>query len=127
MDNISPKIIRKILDDYRNSEDYKDILTSYRYYNNNQDILDKKRLAIGAIKGTREEVNNLPNNKIVNNLYSVLVDQKKNYLLTRPIGVNAENKIYQKELNELFDLKFHKLIKSVGTDSILANMGYIYT
>ena len=74
MDNISPKIIRKILDDYRNSEDYKDILTSYRYYNNNQDILDKKRLAIGAIKGTREEVNNLPNNKIMNNLYSVLVD-----------------------------------------------------
>ena len=106
MDNISPKIIRKILDNYRNSEDYKDILTSYRYYNNNQDILDKKRLAIGAIKGTREEVNNLPNNKIMNNLYSVLVDQKKNYLLTRPIGVNTENKSYQKEL--------------------LANMGYIY-
>lgn len=126
MDNISPKIIRKILDDYRNSEDYKDILTSYRYYNNNQDILDKKRLAIGAIKGTREEVNNLPNNKIMNNLYSVLVDQKKNYLLTRPIGVNTENTSYQKELNELFDLKFHKLIKSVGKDSLLANMGYIY-
>lgn len=127
MDNISPKIIYKILNDYRESKEYKEIIKSYKYYNNEHDILEKERLGIGETKGTREIIRNLPNNKIINNIYSVLVDQKKNYLLTKPIKVNANNEKYQKELREnIFDFKFHKLIKSVGKDSLLANMGYIY-
>lgn len=127
LDNLSAKIIKKILNDYRNSKDYEEIVTSYEYYNNRQEILYKKRLGIGEVKGTREVIENLPNNKIMRNQYAVLVDQKKNYLLTRPIGVSSENKNYQKKLQqELFDFKFHKLIKSVGKDSLLANMGYIY-
>lgn len=127
MDNLSAKIINKILNDYRSSKDYEEIVTSYEYYNNKQEILYKKRLGIGEVKGTREVIENLPNNKIMRNQYAVLVDQKKNYLLTRPIGVSSENKSYQEKLQEeLFDFKFHKLIKSVGRDSLLANMGYIY-
>lgn len=127
MDNLSAKIINKILNDYRSSKDYEEIVTSYEYYNNKQEILYKKRLGIGEVKGTREVIENLPNNKIMRNQYAVLVDQKKNYLLTRPIGVSSENKSYQEKLQEeLFDFKFHKLIKSVGKDSLLANMGYIY-
>lgn len=127
MDNLSAKIINKILNDYRSSKDYEEIVTSYEYYNNRQEILYKKRLGIGEVKGTREVIENLPNNKIMRNQYAVLVDQKKNYLLTRPIGVSSENKSYQEKLQEeLFNFKFHKLIKSVGKDSLLANMGYIY-
>lgn len=127
MDNLSAKIINKILNDYRSSKDYEEIVTSYEYYNNRQEILYKKRLGIGEVKGTREVIENLPNNKIMRNQYAALVDQKKNYLLTRPIGVSSENKSYQEKLQEeLFDFKFHKLIKSVGRDSLLANMGYIY-
>lgn len=127
MDNLSAKIINKILNDYRSSKDYEEIVTSYEYYNNKQEILYKKRLGIGEVKGTREVIENLPNNKIMRNQYAVLVDQKRNYLLTRPIGVSSENKSYQQKLQqELFDFKFHKLIKSVGKDSLLANMGYIY-
>lgn len=127
MDNLSAKIINKILNDYRSSKDYEEIVNSYEYYNNRQEILYKKRLGIGEVKGTREVIENLPNNKIMRNQYAVLVDQKKNYLLTRPIGVSSENKSYQEKLQEeLFDFKFHKLIKSVGRDSLLANMGYIY-
>lgn len=127
MDNLSAKIINKLLNDYRSSKDYEEIVTSYEYYNNKQEILYKKRLGIGEVKGTREVIENLPNNKIMRNQYAVLVDQKKNYLLTRPIGVSSENKSYQEKLQEeLFDFKFHKLIKSVGRDSLLANMGYIY-
>lgn len=127
MDNLSAKIIKKILNDYRSSKDYEEIVTSYEYYNNKQEILYKKRLGIGEVKGTREVIENLPNNKIMRNQYAVLVDQKKNYLLTRPIRVSSENKNYQEKLQqELFDFKFHKLIKSVGRDSLLANMGYIY-
>ena len=126
MDDMNSKIIKKILNDYKNSQDYKDIVKSYDYYSNKHDILDKKRMGIGQVKGTREVIENLPNNKLTNNIYSVLVDQKKNYLLTRPIGFNTDNEEYQKELSSFFDLKFHKLIKSVGKDSLLANMGYIY-
>lgn len=127
MDNFSPKIILKILSDYKNSKEYKEIVASYDYYNNKHDILKKKRMGIGAARGTREIIENLPNNKIIDNKYSLLVDQKKNYLLTRSITINTENKSYLKDLKEnLFNHKFYKLIKSVGKDAILANMGYIY-
>lgn len=50
MDNLSTKIINKILNDYRSSKDYEEIVTSYEYYNNKQEILYKKRLGIGEVK-----------------------------------------------------------------------------
>lgn len=50
-----------------------------RYFDGDHDILNKQRQAVDANGNTRT-VNGLPNNRIVDNRYAELVDQKVSYL-----------------------------------------------
>lgn len=59
------------------------MLEGERYYQGEHDILSRKRTVIGK-DGKLQEVDNLPNNKIVDNQYAKMVDQKTNYLLGQP-------------------------------------------
>lgn len=125
MDNIK-EFLYKILNEYKQSDEYNQILTSYEYYSNKHDIRFKQRKAIGP-NGTTQIINNIPNSKIMDNRYAILVDQKKNYLLSRPITVECEDAVYHKRVTtDLLNDKFQKTLKNVGEDSLLANMGYIY-
>ena len=64
------------------------MLTGQRYYAGEQDILFKRRTAIG--EGGREQpLHNLPNNRLVDNRYAELVDQKVGYLLSKPVDVKS--------------------------------------
>ena len=60
------------------------------YYEGEQDILTRKRTVIGE-GGELQEVSNLPNNRIIDNQYAKLVNQKANYLLGQPFVVSADN------------------------------------
>lgn len=115
----------KTLNNYKQSKEYEDILTSYRYYKNDQDINKKIRTGMGP-NGSKIEITNIPNNKVTDNRYAILVDQKKNYLLSRPVTFNCEDKKYSELLKEFINKHFHKLLKNVGKDALLAEMGYIY-
>ena len=96
MDN-EKSFIFKIYNEYKKSQEYLDIITSYEYYRGNQDILKKERKGIGP-NGTTIILKNIPNNRIVDNRYSILVDQKKNYLLSRPITVECEDASYHEDI-----------------------------
>ena len=61
-----------------------DMLTGERYYRGIHDILFARREIIGE-GGRLQEVDNLPNNKRIDNQYEKLVDQKINYLLWKTI------------------------------------------
>ena len=54
-------------------------IAGHLYYNNEHDILLRKRTMIGE-DGKLQEVENLPNNQVVDNQYAKLVNQKTNYL-----------------------------------------------
>lgn len=55
-------------------------IKGFLYYEDEHDILKRKRTMIGD-GGKLEEVNNLPNNRIIDNQYKKMVNQKANYLL----------------------------------------------
>ena len=71
------------------------MITGEKYYMGIHDILGRKRTVIGE-DGKLEEVKNLPNNRIVDNQYKKMVDQKNNYLLGQPITIQCENEQYTK-------------------------------
>ena len=54
-----------------------------RYYAGQHDILTRQRTMIGE-DGQLQTVGNLPNNKVVDNQFALMVDQKTNYLLGKP-------------------------------------------
>ena len=95
------------------------------YYEGKHDILHRKREMIGE-KGDLEEVKNLPNNRIVDNQYKKMVDQKVNYFLGQPFAIQTKNKKYGEILKLMFNRKFLRLLKNVGENSFNCGLGWIF-
>ena len=72
------------------------------YYENEHDILTRRRTMIGD-DGQLQVVDNLPNNRIIDNQYAKLVNQKANYIVGQPFVVESENTAYADALKEVFD------------------------
>lgn len=99
-------------------------LDGERYYEGKHDILFKKRTVLGA-SGKPEEIKNLPNNRIVDNQYAKMVDQKKNYLFGQPISFDCDDKKYVELLKKVFNKKFQKTLKDLGGDSLKSGIAWI--
>lgn len=119
------KWLENEINKFKKSEKRKWMLTGEAYYEGEQEILRRERLVIG--EGGCLEVNkNLPNNKILDNQYAKLVDQKVNYQLGKPITIETENKEYLKKLQVIFNKRFHRTIRSVGQDALNGGIGWLY-
>lgn len=110
---------------FKVSQKRKEMLDGEKYYAGRHDILSRKRTVIGE-NGELEEVKNLPNNRIVDNQYKKMVDQKTNYLLGQPISIQCENEQYSKLLKQVFNKRFQRLLKSVGEDSLNCGIGWMF-
>ena len=115
----------KEINNFKISRKRNDMLTGDKYYMGIHDILSRKRTIIGE-NGELEEVHNLPNNRVVDNQYKKMVDQKNNYLLGKAFTIQCENEQYVKYLKQIFNKKFRKLLKSVGEDSLNCGIGWLF-
>ena len=113
------------INQFRDSKRRKRMLDGEKYYMGIHDILKRNRTVIGE-DGKLEVVQNLPNNRIVDNQYKKMVDQKNNYLLGQPISIQCDNEQYSKLLKQIFNKKFQRLMKSVGEDSLNCGIGWLF-
>lgn len=112
------------IQNFKTSNRYRDMITGEKYYIGEHDILKRVRTVIGE-NGHLKPIYNLPNNRIVDNQYKKMVDQKANYLLGKPLAVQSDNEEYAKILNEIFDKKFNRIMKNVAEDSLNNGIGWI--
>lgn len=117
--------IRREINEFMSSPKRADMIKGVNYYRGLHDILKRKRTAIGE-GGELKTIDNLPNNRIVNNQYKKLVDQKSNYILGQPITVNSENKNYIALIGEILNSKFDKIVKQVCEDSLNCGIGWLF-
>lgn len=101
------------------------MLAGKRYYDGEHDILSKQRQAVDEC-GNMRTINGLPNNKIVDNRYVELVEQKVNYLLAKPVEVKTEDENYGKKLDKIFNNIFRKRMKNLGVDILNCGIGYLH-
>lgn len=96
-----------------------DMLVGMAYYGDRQDIDHKERQMIGP-NGNRVAVHNLPNFRIKDNQYAILVDQKNNYLLGKPIEVKTEGQDdgYTAELDKVFDEDYAEVLQATGENAL---------
>lgn len=113
------------INQFKDSKKRTGMLDGEKYYMGIHDILLRRRTVIGE-DGLLEEVKNLPNNRIVDNQYKKMVDQKNNYLLGQPITIQCENEQYTKLLKQVFNKRFQRLMKSVGEDSLNCGIGWLF-
>lgn len=100
-------------------------IKGFLYYDDEHDILKRKRTMIGA-DGKLEVVENLPNNHVIDNQYKKMVNQKTNYLLGQPFVVDGENKAYIELLKKVFNQKFMRTIKSAGKAAYNGGIAWLY-
>lgn len=117
-------IVREI-ENFRLSQRRRDMLTGEAYYLGKHDILSRQRTVIGE-KGELVTVDNLPNNRVVDNQYKKMVDQKNNYLLGLPIAFRSDNTEYAAALNNIFNRKILRLIRHIGEDALICGIGWLF-
>lgn len=110
---------------FKNSPKRKLMIEGERYYQGDHDILNRKRTVIGE-NGQLQEVENLPNNKIVDNQYAKMVDQKVNYLLGQPLTFDSENKTYVDLLKKIFNNRFQRTLKNIGQDALNGGIAWLH-
>ena len=103
----------------------RDQINAEMYYLGFHDILRRKRTMIGK-DGEKVEVTNVPNERIVDNLYADMVDTKNNYLLSQPVTFVTDNKDFQKELDNIINADFLRKLKNVGKGVLNCGICYLY-
>lgn len=119
------EFLAREIEKWKSSPKRKLMITGEKYYHGEHDILKKERTVIGE-NGELVKVNNLPNNKIVNNQYAKMVDQKVNYLLGQPLTFDIENENYAKLLKEIFNKRFQRMFKNLGQDVLNHGIAWLY-
>ena len=114
------------IDRFRMSKRYKDMVAGDNYYSGKHDILEKQRTAIGD-DGKLMTIENLPNNKIVDNQYKKMVLQKTNYLVGQPFVLQSKNDAYVEALKPIIlTKKFLKMFKELAKDAFNGGIGWLY-
>lgn len=115
------------------SPERKAMILGDAYYDYEHSILKRKRMVIkdsvgpdGAKESVWEEDKHLPNNKDIDNQYAKMVDQKVNYLLSKPITLGSQNEAYKKALKKVLNRKFYRTLKDLGKDMYNGGIGWLH-
>lgn len=119
------RFLEKEIEKFLQSKERKAMIRGANYYDYEQNILLKKRMVIGE-DGKLMEDPSLPNNRFIDSIYSDMVDQKVNYLLSKPLTIKTENEDYADALKTVFNKRFHKTLKNLGKDSYNGGIGWLY-
>lgn len=119
------KYLEYEINQWKSSKTRKMQVIGEEYYDDKHDILKRKRTVIGE-DGQLEEVDNLPNNKVMDNQYSKLVDQKVNYLFGKPFTYETDSEKYTEALKKVFNKKFLRMFKNLAEDSLNGGLGWLH-
>ena len=127
------EFLEKEIDKFLTSPERRMMILGDEYYDYEQAIKDRRRMVIkdsvgedGHKRAVWEEDKNLPNNHDLDNQYAKMVDQKVNYLLSKPLTFQCENDAYVDALKKVFDKRFRRLIKNIGKDAYNGGIAWIY-
>lgn len=114
-------VLKRWLDSPKRAEQ----LLAEKYYDGDHDILQRERKVMNA-EGTLSVVHNLPNNRLVDNQYRKLVDQKTNYALGKPLTIATEKEDYLEKLEKVFSKKVHRQLRVLARYSVDGGIAWLY-
>lgn len=123
--DINVQYLQVVLNKWLDSEKRNEQLLGEKYYDGDHDILRREKKVIGA-DGELVTIKNVANNKLVDNQYRKLVDQKTNYVLGKPITIATENDEYLDQLAKIFTKKVHRQFRVLAQYAIDGAIGWLY-
>ena len=115
------KILRKWLDSPTRNEQ----LLAEKYYDGAHDILRRQKKVIGP-DGELVTINNVANNKLVDNQYKKLVDQKTNYVLGKPLTIATYKDEYLELLTKVFSKQVHRQLRVLAQYAVDGGIAWLY-
>lgn len=100
-------------------------LLAEKYYDSDHDILRRERKVIGA-DGVPVAINNVVNNKLIDNQYRKLVDQKTNFAFGKPLTIATSKNEYLNELNKIFNKGMHRKLRTLALYAIDGGISWLY-
>ena len=114
-----------VLRAWLDSPQRKEQLLAEQYYLGNQDILKREKKVIGA-DGNLVTIDNVTTNRIVDNVYAKLVNQKTSYCLGKPITIATADDNYLKLLTKVFNKRNHRTLRELAQFAVNEGIAYIY-
>lgn len=114
-----------VLRAWLDSPQRKEQLLAEQYYLGNQDILKREKKVIGA-DGNLITIDNVATNRIVDNVYAKLVNQKTSYCLGKPIIIATSNDEYYDCLTKIFNKRNHRTLRELAQFAVNEGIAYIY-
>lgn len=119
------EFLEKEIAKWKNSPERLMQVKGFMYYDNEHDILKRKRTAIGR-DGKLQVVDNLPNNRVIDNQYAKMVNQKANYLFGQPFSMECDNERYVELLKGVFNKRFMRTMKNSGKAVYNGGIAWLY-
>lgn len=119
------KYLEKILRQWLDSPVRNEQLLAEKYYDGDHDILRREKKVIGA-DGQLIKIDNVANNKLVDNQYKKLVDQKTNYVLGKPLTISTDKEEYLDLLNKVFSKKLHRQLRVLAQYAVDGGIAWLY-
>lgn len=123
--NSDIKKLEVVLRAWLDSPQRKEQILAEQYYLGNQDILQREKKVIGA-DGNLTSINNVTVNRIVDNVYAKLVNQKTSYCLGKPITIATSDDNYLKLLTKIFNKRNHRTLRELAQFAVNEGIAYIY-
>lgn len=120
MAEITTDLIYKLF----NKDRLERMYTARRYYANENDIVERKRMVVGP-QGEPIEAPLLSNNRLSHAFTKELVRQKVNYLLGKPFNITGDDQALVDRMNEVCNKRFRRMLSRIAKDAILCGDGWV--
>lgn len=123
--NSDIKYLEKILRKWLDTPSRQEQLLAEKYYDGAHDILNREKKVIGA-DGTLVKIDNVANNKLIDNQYRKLVDQKTNYALGKPMIISTSADDYREQLGKVFNKNMDRKLRVLCQLAVNGGIAWLY-
>lgn len=123
--NSDIRYLEMVLRKWLESPERQEQLLAEKYYAGDHDILRREKKVIGP-DGNLVKIENVANNKLVDNQYRKLVDQKTNYVLGKPLTIATTKDEYLTLLNNVFSKAVHRQLRVLAQYAVDGGISWLY-
>ena len=118
------ELIKEYINDFELSEERKLMIKGEKYYRVENDILDRKMYRYEDEKPVLDETK--ANHRLAHGFMYEFVEDKVNYLLSKPYSMDCEDKDYLKLVQETLGKRFQHRLTQLGREASNKGIAWMY-
>lgn len=117
-------LIKIYIDEFNGSPERRLMIKGEHYYKTENDIRNREMIRYENEKPVKDETK--ANNKLAHGFMHTLVDDKVNYLLTKPYTLTCDDEKYLEAVENTLGKRFQKMLNRLGTDASNKGIAWLH-